>query len=54
MTWSEAWREERIEKIPLSSSIAATGSSAARNVARSVFKHMAWINFLLNFEHFIF
>lgn len=53
MTWSEEWKEER-EKIPLSSSVVATGSSAASNVARSVFKQMAWMNIFLNFEHFIF
>lgn len=54
MTWSEEWKEERSEKIPLPSSVAATGSSAASIVAQSLFKHMAWINFFFNFEHFIF
>lgn len=51
MTWTEEWKEE---KIPLSSSVVATGSSAASNVAWSVFKQMAWMNIFLNFEHFIF
>lgn len=55
MTWSEEWEEERTEEVPLSASAAATGSSAASPVARSVFEHMAWINFFfLNLEHFIF
>lgn len=43
MTGSEKWKKAE-NRIPLSSRVAATGSSAASHVAQPVFKHMAWIN----------